>query len=135
MVDVWFPFFMCAFICAHDPFPCLITVVLTSVRYREIFRRYTMISRYQSSQFGTWIRHLDILYLVISHDMGYDITIDRDISCDITRDHPNTTGKQTRNLVAVYCLLGSLYLPSSWLVFLPSRLLCRPSVVHQRDTS
>ena len=41
--------------------------------------------------------------------MGYDITIHRDISCDITRDHSEETGNQTRNLVAVYCLFSTLF--------------------------
>ena len=88
-------------------------VVLTSVRYREILRRAT-IPRYQSSVFGIWIRYLDAFYLVISHGMGYDITIYRDVY-HAAPDHPETTGKQTRNLVAVYCLFWlsvcTLFLP------------------------
>ena len=121
---------MYAFICGHDPFPCLSST--NKYSYREITRHGT-ISRHQSSKFGIWIRHLDISYLVISHDMGYDITIYRDVLCDITPDHPETTGNHTRNLGLLFVL--ALSLPSSWLVFLPSRLFCRPSVVHQRDTS
>ena len=35
MVGVWFPFLMYAFICAHDHFPCLITVVLNSLYQME----------------------------------------------------------------------------------------------------
>ena len=99
------------------PFPAW--VALTSVRYRETHRRDT-ISWYQCSRFGIWIRYLDISYLKISHDMGYNITIYRDIPCDITPDRPETTGKQTRNFVAVYCLF-SISVSAPWLA-------CRLSV-------
>ena len=71
-----------------------------------------MISRHQSQKFGIWIQYLDISYLVISHDMGYDITKYRDISCNITPDHletpqVNTNSTKTHHLVAVYfCFFG-----------------------------
>ena len=68
----------------------------SGVRHREIFRRDT-ISRYQSSKFGIWIRYLDVSYHVISLDTGYDITIYRDISCDIWPDHPETPDKHNFN--------------------------------------
>ena len=104
-------------------------VVPTSVRYQEIFRRDT-ISPYQSSKFGIWIRHtLDISYLVISHDMGYDISIYRDIQCDVTADHPETKAN-----VAVYCFfwlfVSALFLAclSSVPLFLSS--FCCPSAGH-----
>ena len=38
-----------------------------------------------------------MLYLTISHDMIYDITIYRDISCESTPDHPETAGKHNFN--------------------------------------
>ena len=41
--------------------------------------------------------YLDMSYLVISHDMGYDIITYRDISCDITPDHLETSGKYKFN--------------------------------------
>ena len=44
-------------------------------------------------KFRIWMRYLDVPKLVISHDMGYYITIDRDMSCDITPDHHKTPGK------------------------------------------
>ena len=44
-------------------------------------------------KFGMWIRYLDISYLVISHDMGYYITIYHDILCDITPSRLETPDK------------------------------------------
>ena len=106
------------------------------VRYRGIVRRDT-ISRYQSQRFGTWIQYLDISYLVILHDMAYDITIYRDISCDITPDHLETSGKynstKTHHLFAVYscffwlCLCPPLGLSSVWHFLSP---FCCPSAGH-----
>ena len=56
---------------------------------------------------------------MISHDIGHDITIYRDISCDITPDHAKTPGKltsrKTYHLVAAYVLrwllVSALFLP------------------------
>ena len=64
--------------------------------------------------------------LVVSHDTGYDITIYRDVSCDITPDHPQTTGKQTRKLVAVY----SLFWLSVFALVLDSLSSVPPSAGH-----
>ena len=90
------------------------------VRYREIFRRDT-ISRYQSQTFGIWIQYLDISYLVISNDMGYDITIYRYISCDVTPDHLETPGKYKFNenpppRSGLLLFFSASSLPLSWLV-------------------
>ena len=84
-------------------------------------------------------RYLDIQYLVISHDKGHDITIYRDIPCDIThtksprntRHKPNST--KTHHLVAVYsCFLGFVSaLISTAFVW----LFCRSSAVYQLETS
>ena len=59
--------------------------------------------------------------LVISHAMGSDVMVYRDISCHITPDHPETTGKQT-NLAAVYysCLF--------WFSFFAFFLACLSAV-------
>ena len=43
------------------------------------------------------MRYLDVSELVVSHDMGYDVTICRDISCDITPDHPKAPSKNNFN--------------------------------------
>ena len=55
------------------------------------------------------VRYLDIPYLVISHDTGHDVTIYRDIPCDITHTrsprntrHTNTNSTKTHHLLAVY---------------------------------
>ena len=40
------------------------------------------------------IRYLDIPYLVISHDTGHNVTIYRDIPCDITH---TKSPRNTRN--------------------------------------
>ena len=90
------------------------------VRYQGIFRR-DAISRCQAQYFGIRIQYLDISYLVISHDMGYDITIYRDISCDITPDHLETPGKYKFNenpppRCGLLLFFSALSLPSSWLV-------------------
>ena len=91
-----------------------------SVRYREIVRRDT-ISRYQSQKFGIWIQYLDISNLVISHGMGCDITIYRDMSCDVTPDHLGTPCKYKFSenpppRCGLLFFLLALSLPSSWLV-------------------
>ena len=78
---------------------------------------------------------------MISHDMGYDVTIylSRDISCDITPDHLETPRKYkfTENpppRCGLLLFFSALSLPSSWLVLrLP--FFCRLSVVHELDTS
>ena len=90
------------------------------VRFRAIFRRDT-ISRYQSRNFGMWIQYVDISYIVISHDVGYDITIYRDISCEIKPDHLETLGKHKLNenpppRCGLLLFFSALSLPSSWLV-------------------
>ena len=82
------------------------------------------------------IRDMDT-YLVISNDLGYDITIHRDMSFDITPDHLETRGKHKFNenppprcrllLFFLLCLCLVLACP-------PSGLFSRPSVVHQLDT-
>ena len=66
------------------------------IRYREIFRQDAM-STYQSPWFRIWMRYLAVSWLVISHDMGYDITIYRDVSCDITPDHLKSPGENNFN--------------------------------------
>ena len=50
----------------------------------------------QNSGYGYDI-YLDQSYLAISHDMRYDITIYRDISCYITPDYPETAGNHNFN--------------------------------------
>ena len=40
---------------------------------------------------------LDVSWLDVSHDTGCDITIYRDISCDITPDNPKAPGKNSLN--------------------------------------
>ena len=85
-------------------------------------------------------RYLDILCLVISHETGHDVTIYRDIRCDIThtrspRDtrHTNPSSTKTHYLVAVYscffrlCLCPHLGLSSVW-HFLS--YFCCPSAGH-----
>ena len=129
MVGVWFPFFMHVFICAHDPFPFLSSAnyYCCSVRYREILRRDT-ISRYQLSKFGIWklYRVYRISWYRMILDTWYNITT----SCDITPDHPETTGNRTRNLAAVFCFFWpsvfALFLAclSSVPPFLPSFFCC-----------
>ena len=105
-----------------------------------MFRRDTYdisISRHQSPKFWIWMRHLGISYLVISHDVWYDITIDRDISCDITPDHPKTPGENNFNenhhLVAVnylflaHCMCPLLGLSHVWPCLTS---FCCPSAGH-----
>ena len=106
------------------------------VRYREIVRRDT-ISRYQSRQIGIWIRYLDISYLVISHDMGYDVTniaIYHAISHRITSKHQantNSTKPTTSSRSTIFffllCFCPDLGLSSAW-PFLSS--FCCPSAGH-----
>ena len=93
------------------------------VRYREIFRG-DMISRNQSQKsekFGMWIQYLDRSYLVISHDMGYDITIYRDISCGITPNHRQTTWAERCHLFGVYRLfwlfVSALFFPECMFLY------------------
>ena len=91
-----------------------------SVRYREIFP-WDTISPYQSQKIKIRIQYLDISYLVMSHDKGYDITIYRDVSCDITPNHLETPGKYKFNenpppRCGLLLFLSTLSLPSSWLV-------------------
>ena len=69
-------------------------VVLTSVRYREIFRRNT-ISRYQSSKFG--IYGYDILiYRILLYHMIWDM-ISRYIAIYHAVSHRITPKQQARN--------------------------------------
>ena len=70
---------------------------------------------------GIWIQYLDISSIVISHDMGYDVTIYRDMSCDITLHHLKTQGNYTFNenptpRCGLHLSFSVLSLPSSWLV-------------------
>ena len=108
-----------------------------SVRYREIFP-WDTISPYQSQKIKIRIQYLDISYLVMSHDKGYDITIYRDVSCDITPNHLETPGKYKFNenppprcgLLLLFSAVSALILACP-----PSGLLRRLSIVHQLDTS
>ena len=84
------------------------------------------------------IRYLDIPYLAISHDTGHDVTIHRDIPCDIThiRSPRNTRHKSKFNenlpLVAVYSCFFRLclcpHLGCVRLAFLS--FFCCPSAGH-----
>ena len=79
------------------------------------------------------LRYRDISYLVISHDMGYDIT-----TCDITPNHLETPGKYKFNenppprcgLLLFFSAVSALILAC-----LPSGFFCLSSVVHQLDIS
>ena len=72
--------------------------------------------------------------------MGLNITIYRDISCDITPDHPETPDKHNFHKnppprCGLLCVLGFLSLPSSWLVFrLANFVVCLLSIswTHHR---
>ena len=104
---------------------------------RNISTGYVIsISSPKNSGYGYDVQYLDISYLVISHDMGCDITTYRDISCDITPDHletqVNTNSTKTHHLVVVYtcffgCLCPRLGLPSVWYVL---SSFCCPSAGH-----
>ena len=84
-------------------------------------------------------RYLDILCLVISHETGHDVTIYRDIRCDIThtrspRDtrHTNPSSTKTHYLVAVYsCFFRLCLCPHLGCVRLAFLLFfCCPSAGH-----
>ena len=115
-----------------------LVLLLNSFRHRERFRLDTTSPKeYQSPIFGIWMRYLDISYVVVSHDMGYDITIYRDISCNITPDHPKPQGENTlepttlfRSTVCYWLLVFTLFLTCR-----SSELCCRLSVLHQLGTS
>ena len=88
------------------------------------------------------MQNLDISYLVISHDMGYDITIYRDKSCDITQDHLETPGKYKFNenpppRCGLLLFFSALSLPSSWrvlrLAFFVVLLLSISCTHHRTD--
>ena len=74
----------------------------------------------------------------MSHDTEYDITMYRDISCDITPDHLETQGKYKFNedppprwgLLLFFSAVSALTLACP-----PSGLLRRLSVVYQLDKS
>ena len=96
----------------------------------------------QSQKIGIWIQYLDISYLVITHDMGYDITIYRDISGDITPDHLETPGtykfyENPPPRCGLLLCCSALSLPSSWLVlrlaFFVDRLLSIGWTHHRTD--
>ena len=87
------------------------------------------------------VRYLDIPYLVISHDTGHDVTIYRDIPCDITHTrsprntrHTNPNSTKTHHLVAVYSCFFRLCL-CPHLRCVRVAFFCRSSAVHQLDTS
>ena len=82
------------------------------IRYLDIIPK--------NSGYG-YVQYLDMSYLAISHDMGHDITTDRDISFDITPDHLETPGKCKFNenpppRCGLLLFFSALSLPSSWLI-------------------
>ena len=91
----------------------------------------------QSPSFGIWMPYLDVSRLVISHDMGYYITLYCDMSCGITPDHQNSPGKNNFNENRPHCcglrfalapsLCSLLALSPAW-PFLSS--FCCPSDGH-----
>ena len=94
-------------------------------------------SRYQSQKFGIGIQYLDISYHVISHGLGYDITIYRDMSCDITLNHLETPGKYKFNenpppRCGLLLFISALSLPHLGLssVWPFSSSFCCPSAGH-----
>ena len=86
------------------------------------------------------IRDMDaISYLVLSHDAGYNITIYRYISCDITH---TGSPRNTRHIQIERKLSSSLrstldffgFVSALTLACLPSGLLGRPYVIRQLGT-
>ena len=95
--------------------------VLNSIRYRDIFRRmrYLHVSPHTSGYRCDTLMYPGLLYHMI-WDTWYNITIYRDISCDITPVTPNHRARQlqrkrTTLLRPTFCF-GSLSLPSSCFV-------------------